>query len=122
MHLLSLLVSNESGRHESENKRSRIPEAGFFKRGAEPSSDLIVNGAPYSRWFLLVLGAATCFLFTALFSLSGIPYFRTGDEDFFWTYASRMLSGQVFLKDFHQFTPPGTDIVYAAFFRLSSVG
>jgi hypothetical protein len=122
MHLLSLLVSNESGRHESENKRSRIPEAGFFKRGAEPSPDLIVNGARYSRWFLLVLGAATCFLFTALFSLSGIPYFRTGDEDFFWTYASRMLSGQVFLKDFHQFTPPGTDIVYAAFFRLSGVG
>jgi hypothetical protein len=53
-----------------------------------------------------------------LFSLSGVPLFRTGDEDFFWTYGWRMLQGQVFLRDFHQFTPPGADLVYEAVFHF----
>ncbi len=92
-----------------------------FTRYTGLSPDPMVNGAPYRRWLSLVLGVVTCYLFTSLFNLSGIPYFRTGDEDFFWTYACRMLSGQVFLRDFHQFTPPGTDIIYAASFRLFGV-
>jgi hypothetical protein len=65
--------------------------------------------------------AAFCYLYLSLFSLSGIPYFRAGDQDFFWTYACRLLSGEVFLRDFHQFTPPGTDLVYAAVFRSFGV-
>lgn len=72
-------------------------------------------------WFLFVLGVSFGFLYTSLFSLAGTPHLRSGDEAFFWTYASRMLSGQVFLKDFHQFTPPGTDLAYAAFFHLFGI-
>ena len=68
-------------------------------------------------WLVVVLGVSFGFLCTSLFSLSGTPHLRSGDECFFWTYAARMLSGQVFLKDFHQFTPPGTDLAYAAVFR-----
>ena len=69
-------------------------------------------------WLFLVAVCSFGFLYTSLFSFSGTPMFRTGDEDFFWTYACRLLSGQVFLKDFHQFTPPGTDLAYAAVFHL----
>lgn len=79
------------------------------------------SGVRRGLWVALVLGLSAGYLYTLLFSLSGVPYFRTGDEDFFWTYACRMLSGQVFLRDFHQFTPPGTEIIYAAAFRLFGV-
>jgi hypothetical protein len=72
-------------------------------------------------WLFAVIGASFAFLYTSLFSLSGIPHLRSGDQAFFWTYASRLLSGQVFLRDFHQFTPPGADLVYAAVFRLFGV-
>jgi hypothetical protein len=72
-------------------------------------------------WLLLVLALGTVYEYLSLFGLSGIPYFRTGDESVFWTYAYRMLSGQVFLRDFHQFSPPGTDLIYAAAFRLFGV-
>jgi hypothetical protein len=62
-----------------------------------------------------------CCLYTSLFSFKGTPYFRFGDQDFFWSYAVRLLSGQVFLRDFHQFTPPGTDLVFAAVFQVFGV-
>jgi hypothetical protein len=69
-------------------------------------------------WLMVVVAVAFAYLYTSLFSLAGgTPRLRGGDEDFFWTYASRLLAGQVFLRDFHQFTPPGTDLVYAAVFR-----
>jgi hypothetical protein len=68
-------------------------------------------------WFVVVAGVAIAYLYTSLFSLAGTPHLRSGDEDFFWTYGSRLLSGQLFLRDFHQFTPPGADLVYAAVFR-----
>lgn len=90
-------------------------------RDAELPPDLIANGASYRRWLLLVLGLATGYLFLSLFGLSGIPYFHPGDHDFFATWACRMLAGQVFLRDFHQLTPPGTDITYVALFRLFGV-
>lgn len=72
----------------------------------------------HGKWFLPVAAIAAVFLYASLFSLSGTPRFRSGDESFFWTYAVRLLSGQIFLRDFHQFTPPGTDLVYAAVFRV----
>jgi hypothetical protein len=69
-------------------------------------------------WLFVVSAVTFAYMYTSLFSVAaGAPHLRSGDEGFFWTYASRLLSGQVFLKDFHQFTPPGTDLVYAAVFR-----
>ena len=75
------------------------------------------HGTRQLKWLFLVIAVAFGYLYISLFSLSGIPYFRAGDQDFFWTYACRLLSGQVFLRDFHQFTPPGTELVYAAVFH-----
>ena len=75
-----------------------------------------------ARWLLLVLAVAFAFLYLSLFQLSGTPIFRSGDECVFWTYACRMLTGQVFLRDFHQFTPPGTDLVYLTVFHLFGAG
>ncbi len=71
-----------------------------------------------ARWLVLVFAVAFGFLYLSLFSFGGTPIFRSGDASVFWTYAARMLAGQVFLKDFHQFTPPGTDLVYLTVFHL----
>jgi hypothetical protein len=82
--------------------------------------DKVFEKEPSQNWawlFLVVIGSFG-YLYTSLFNLAGTPIYRSGDEDFFWTYASRLLSGQVFLRDFHQFTPPGTDLAYAAVFHL----
>jgi hypothetical protein len=77
---------------------------------------------PWStRWFLLVLAVSFGFLYLSLFSLAWTPIFRTGDECGFWTYACRMLAGDVLLRDFHQFFAPGTDLVYFTAFRLFGV-
>ena len=73
-------------------------------------------------WAGIVSAIAFSYSYLMLFSLSGVPLFRTGDEDFFWTYGWRMLQGQVFLRDFHQFTPPGADLVYETLFRLFGSG
>jgi hypothetical protein len=70
------------------------------------------------KWLVLVLAVAFGFLYLSLFSLSGTPVFRSGDDCVFWVYACRMLAGQVFLRDFHQFTPPGTDLVYMTAFHF----
>src|SRR5580698_2860664 len=67
---------------------------------------------------LSLCAIAFLYLYTNLFGVSSIPIFAYGDESFFWEYASRMLSGQVFLRDFHQFTPPGVDLFYLWVFRL----
>src|SRR5579871_4013915 len=76
------------------------------------------KGAGTLAWLLLAVAGTFAYLYMSLFSVAGgVPHLRSGDQDFFWTYATRLLSGQVFLKDFHQFTPPGTDLVYAAVFR-----
>jgi hypothetical protein len=71
-----------------------------------------------------VLAALTAFgwLYSCLFNLRGTPFFHSGDSSFFAVYAWRMLSGQVFLRDFHQFTPPGLDWIYLAAFRIFGAG
>lgn len=74
------------------------------------------------KWFISGFAVAFAFLYLSLFSLVGTPIFRSGDASVFWTYASRMLAGQVFLRDFHQFTPPGTDLVYMTVFHLFGIG
>ena len=97
--------SSECGEGLAPGNAARLPEAPGWRLG----------------WLLVVAGVSFGFLYTSLFSLAGIPHLRSGDEDFFWTYACRLLSGQVFLKDFHQFTPPGADLVYAGVFRIFGV-
>ena len=106
----------QQGLFAARIKASADRETGEFTANRPLHSE--VGAADQRKWLLLILATTVCYLYVSLFSLYGIPYFRTGDEDFFWTYACRLLSGQIFLKDFHQFTPPGTDLIYAAVFRF----
>jgi len=67
-------------------------------------------------WFVLtmLLGIAG-FLYLNLFALPNIPFLQTGDQIYFWVFAQRMSQGERVYRDFFQFTPPGTDLLYLFF-------
>lgn len=67
---------------------------------------------------LLVAGAVAVFLATRAFVYPGVPVLLGGDQGFFWSYADRILHGELPYKDFFQFTPPGADLVFAGAFAL----
>jgi hypothetical protein len=66
----------------------------------------------------LVLLAVAAYLTARTFVAPGVPVLLGGDQGFFWMYALRMLHGEHVYRDFFQFTPPGTDIVYLFAFAL----
>ena len=67
---------------------------------------------------MLVAAAAFTFLYLRTFMLPTTPLFATGDQILFFTRAERLLGGQVPFRDFFELVPPGTDLLYAAGFRL----
>jgi hypothetical protein len=66
-------------------------------------------------WLLVASGL---YLYVGLFTLRGTPYLMGGDQVFFWMDAQRLLSGERIYRDFFQYTPPGTDLMYLAAFRV----
>lgn len=87
--------------------------------GQEPSARGESESAPAILLsnLALVIGCAL-YLFASLFTPRGVPLLLSGDQVQFWTYAQRMFLGQRIYLDFFEFTPPGTDLVYLAAFRL----
>ena len=74
------------------------------------------KGFTWSLAFLLL--GSTAYLYLNLFSSLTTPFLLSGDQVCFWTYAERMLDGGKIYKDFFEFTPPGTDLVYLGLFKL----
>jgi len=70
------------------------------------------------RWHVIVAVFSALYLYLNLFSSPRFPFLLGGDQVFFWMGAQRLLDGQTIYSDFFQFTPPGTDLVYAASFGL----
>ncbi|WP_263417566.1 ArnT family glycosyltransferase [Terriglobus albidus] len=70
------------------------------------------------RWHAVVAFFSAIYLYLNLFSSPSFPFLLGGDQVYFWMGAQRLLNGQTIYRDFFQFTPPGTDLVYAASFRL----
>ena len=62
--------------------------------------------------------ACTVYLYLNLFLSAKTPFLLGGDQVYFWMGAQRILDGQVAYRDFFQITPPGTDFLYAAFFKI----
>jgi hypothetical protein len=65
----------------------------------------------------MLLGAVV-YLAANLFASLDTPFLLGGDQVFRWMYAQRELYGEQVYRDFMQFTPPGTDLVYLGLFRL----
>lgn len=72
----------------------------------------------FGRYDAGVLLGSGIYLYLNLFSLGGTPFLLGGDEQVFWMNALRMLHGELPYRDFFEFTPPGTDLVYFSAFTL----
>jgi hypothetical protein len=66
----------------------------------------------------LVVAAVAAYLGLRTFVFPATPVLLGGDQAFFWMYAERMLRGERVYLDFFQFTPPGTDLVFLAAFKV----
>jgi 4-amino-4-deoxy-L-arabinose transferase-like glycosyltransferase len=67
---------------------------------------------------LLLMLAATLYLYVNLFTLPGTAFYLEGDQTWFRANALRMLHGERIYQDFFQFTPPGTDLFYLVLLKL----
>lgn len=74
--------------------------------------------AQNQRLTLPLLAGATFYLYAQVFYSPAVPFLLGGDQTFFWFYAQRVLYGERVYRDFFQFTPPGTDLFFAALFKL----
>lgn len=65
-----------------------------------------------------VLIGSCLYLCANLFTLRGTPFLLGGDQALFWMNAQRLLHGELIYRDFLEFTPPGTDLIYLGAFEL----
>jgi hypothetical protein len=70
------------------------------------------------RYDACVLLGGVLYLTFNLWSFTTTPFLLGGDEQIFWTNAQRLLQGEVIYRDFYEFTPPGTDLIYLIAFKL----
>ena len=69
-------------------------------------------------WYGSTVLACTVYLYPNLFLSAKTPFLLGGDQVYFWMGAQRILDGQAAYRDFFQITPPGTDLIYATFFKV----
>ncbi len=70
------------------------------------------------RTYVFAFVAALLFLYLRTFQLPATPLASIGDQNLFFLRALRILHGQTLYRDFFELVPPGTDLLYAAIFRL----
>jgi hypothetical protein len=80
------------------------------------------SAIPVSRKaFGLSFAAAFAFLYLRTFLLPGTPFAVLDDQTLFFARATHMLQGQAPYRDFFEIVTPGTELLYAAAFRLLGV-
>lgn len=101
------------------NRPERLPPPVDLRKNITPVSNGFATIKRKLAWmdFGLLFGS-TAYLYLNLFNNSGIPYLLSGDQVFFWVYAQRLLNGECVYRDFFQFTPPGTDLVFCSLFKI----
>jgi len=90
------------------------------ERQVPHSSSVTTRTSPRSSRLLLLIASilTATFLYFSLFVDGRAPLWLSGDQTIFLLNAERMLHGQVMYRDFFQFTLPGTEFVYLAFFGI----
>lgn len=61
------------------------------------------------------------YLYLQTFIFLHVPILQRDDQITFVVNAVRMLHGEMIYKDFYQYTPPGTDLIYLALFKIFGV-
>jgi hypothetical protein len=83
-----------------------------------------LQGTPgnLSRSMIVIsICGAIAFLYLRTFLFPAVPFVVTGDQILFFARAVRMVHGQVLYRDFFELVTPGTDLLYAAAFRLFGI-
>ena len=70
---------------------------------------------------VLSLIGVLIFLYLRTFLLPATPFVAIGDQILFFSRAARIVHGQVLYRDFFELVTPGTDLLYAAAFRLFGI-
>jgi hypothetical protein len=70
-----------------------------------------------SGFTITALGSAI-YLYFSLFASGGTPFLLSGDQVYFWMGAQRILNGEMPYRDFLQLATPGTDLMFAALFKV----
>jgi hypothetical protein len=76
---------------------------------------------PSRYLFLLSFAGAFLFLYLRTFLLPATPFVAVTDQALFFARAARIVHGQVLYRDFFELVTPGTDLLYAAAFRLFGI-
>jgi hypothetical protein len=70
---------------------------------------------------VLCLAGALAFLYLRTFLLPSTPFIDTSDQVLFFSRATHLVHGRVLYRDVFEFVTPGTDLIYAAAFRLFGI-
>jgi len=70
---------------------------------------------------VLSFAGALSFLYLRTFLLPATPFVDTSDQILFFSRAVRLVHGQVLYRDVFEIVPPGTELIYAAAFRLFGI-
>src|SRR5579864_2048134 len=74
------------------------------------------------RWVAMAfVSLSALFIYLQVFVLPGTPRLASGDQAIYLHDATRMLDGEIIYRDYDHFTFPGTDVMYAALFKLFGV-
>jgi hypothetical protein len=100
-----------------------INEAGSPAANLRPGKAPARLKKPATGWTLLIPTATlVCvYLYLQTFILPYVPILQRDDQITFVVNAVRMLHGEMIYKDFYQYTPPGTDLIYLALFKVFGV-
>ena len=91
---------------------------GVLLPGADHVRPLVRSTKTLTAGVLLI---SALFLYLQLFRLPATPRYPSGDQSIYLNHAARMVDGDLIYRDFDHFTPPGTDVVYAALFWIFGV-
>ncbi|HMF63786.1 MAG TPA: hypothetical protein VK608_06825, partial [Edaphobacter sp.] len=71
--------------------------------------------------FTLSFAGALVFLYLRTFLLPTTPFAGIGDQILFFSRAARIVHGQILYRDFFEMVTPGTELLYAATFRVFGI-
>ena len=71
--------------------------------------------------FALSFAGALVFLYLRTFLLPATPFAGIGDQILFFSRAARIVHGQILYRDFFEMVTPGTELLYAATFRVFGI-
>ena len=71
--------------------------------------------------YLVAFAGAFIFLYLRTFALPAVPFVGNGDELLFFVRALRIAHGEIVYRDFFELVTPGTDLLYAAGFKVFGV-